>query len=276
MESKKKSAMGRYGFTRNVERHAEVASRKVARHAIKIAKRIFAKDEDVVPFLTTHAKRERSKSAAVLLSAMREIGPRLASKTAASKSGLGLYGFKERTASLGIEACSEIRIAAGRIAADLHARKADLHDPLVGFFKAHYKEAKCPYSSILSSCYPDSGAKLASAAPVKVAAFAGTTLVVDVKTGRSGSIKDVELVPTFERTFKQKKAQFFGDSDVDVHVTDMRDVHVSHGGDADGVFDVKVARADGRFFLYEIPFTGTFEPGPRMFEASGGWIEWED
>lgn len=159
---------GMYGFTKAIQRSAEAATRKLSRSALKIAKRVFAKDEQVVPFLQAHMKREDSKPARVLLAALKEVGPKLASEMRgghpkeAGAPEYGLYGFKAKTADLGLDACKEVRATAGRITADLHRRRADQHEKITGFYKTHSDMAKCAYSGMLLSCYPDASMKVAA------------------------------------------------------------------------------------------------------------------
>lgn len=94
-----KAPTGLYGFTRKVQSDCETAARKLSRHATTLAKRIYAKDERVVDFLTTHAKRGSSLPARVLLAAMREIGPRVAAQKTGSAEAeeLKLYIDNENT-----------------------------------------------------------------------------------------------------------------------------------------------------------------------------------
>ena len=158
---------GLYGFSKGIQRSAEAATRKLSRHSLKVAKRIFAKDAEVVPFLQAHMKREDSKPAKVLLAALKEVGPKLASEmqggTGTSKTATeyGLYGFKAKTAELGLDACKEVRSTAGRITAEIHQRHAADHGKFTGFYKEHSKQAKCAYAGMLLSCYPDASMKTA-------------------------------------------------------------------------------------------------------------------
>lgn len=277
---------GLYGFPKKVQADCEASARKVARQAAVLAKRIYAKDAKVADFLGTHAKRSKSLTAKVLLNAMQEIGPRIASEKEAAgfsigkirdggsltfnvgdtyahiwfdvvdartdfggrakdagewqviistspdplnqkprgkelgrkvfryvetrakslvqssaeswiqdnlvrfgrrasekadeepvsqlpdegesapgktASDYGLYGFRAKTASLGLGACSELREATGRMAYDLHKRRASRHAQITSFLKTHCKEAKCASSQLLSDCYPDADCKVASA-----------------------------------------------------------------------------------------------------------------
>lgn len=171
------AASGLYGFNKATQNACESASKKLSKAALRIAKNAFAKDAEVVSFLQAHVKREGSRSAKVLLAAMKEIGPKIASEMRggrpkeAGAAVYGLYGFKARTADLGLEACKEVRAEAGRISADLHHRKADSYEKITGFLKQHSREGKCAYAGMLLSCYPDADMRLAStrvAAPSSV------------------------------------------------------------------------------------------------------------
>ena len=74
-----------------------------------------------------------------------------------------MYGYRAKTASLGINACAQIRETAGRIAADLHRRRAEQHEKITGFLSAHRKQGRCMYARMLGSCYPDADMRLAAA-----------------------------------------------------------------------------------------------------------------
>jgi len=74
----------------------------------------------------------------------------------------GLYGFGAKTASLGLSTCTALRDEVGRMAYDLHSRKANRHEHITGFLNAHIKEAGCDHSRLLASCYPDADCKVAS------------------------------------------------------------------------------------------------------------------
>lgn len=181
------SPTGLYGHTRATQRDCEAAGRKLARTALRLARSAFEADGEVVPFLQAHAKREGSRSAKVLLAAMREVGPKVASSIRAGqpreagKATHGLYGFKTRTADLGLDACKSLRSAAGTIASDLHRRRADVHEKITGFLKEHSKQGRCVYSGMLLSCYPEASMRLASVAKV-----AGPGAGVEVHVGTPG------------------------------------------------------------------------------------------
>jgi hypothetical protein len=183
---------GLYGYTRAIQSSCEGSIRKMAKSALRIAKEAYAKNEDVAPFLAAHAKRSNSLSAKILVAAMKNIGPKIASdmRLAELKADLlpadlltkqacqyygtvtegyriaarkfGLYGYAAKTASLGLQACTALRETAGQVTADLHGRKADAHNHITGFFKSHSKEAKCMYAKMLCASYPDFDRKTAS------------------------------------------------------------------------------------------------------------------
>ena len=70
---------GLYGFTKQTQNDCETASRAVQRAASRIARRIYAKDRETAPFLSTHSKRGKSMAAKILTAAMGDIGPKVAS-----------------------------------------------------------------------------------------------------------------------------------------------------------------------------------------------------
>lgn len=141
---------GMYGFPLSVEKTASAAGRRLAREAAKIARSALKKDAGVVDFLKVHSKREGSRSAKVLLAALKETMPRVA-----AAAEVGMYGHKARTAQIGVQACADVRLAAGRIAAELHGRRGEEHARLTSFLKTHASKGKCAYSGMILSCYPD-------------------------------------------------------------------------------------------------------------------------
>lgn len=169
---------GLYGYPKAVEAMCNAANRKVKRAAISIIKNAYQKDAKVIEFLASHRKRAKSTPARVLLEAMRESHSVFASmgikgghpEKTAGRTQYGLYGFRARTATLGLTACSQMREQAGLIAADLHMRKTAMHERITGFLNTHAKKARCGYSRMLVAAYPDSSMKLASedAAPETV------------------------------------------------------------------------------------------------------------
>jgi hypothetical protein len=92
--SAKEAASGLYGFTKKTQTDCESSIRKLTKTANAIARRIYAKDEKVAPFLAAHSKRAKSQSAGILMSALKELGPKLASdKTAARAYGAAPSGL---------------------------------------------------------------------------------------------------------------------------------------------------------------------------------------
>jgi hypothetical protein len=256
-------AGGLYGYTKGTQNDVEASVRKAQRRALSVAKTLYAKDERSVDFLKAHAKRANSKTARLLLTAMKVIGPRVASdKTAGPKltsdqiaeikgemikSGVpvrfmkgggslnietgqttprganvmhqivywnftketakkiadwlgarasfdktaamlpserhasskktepqapqekvagGLYGHPTKTARLALVACSDLRAYVGEVAYSLHSRRTAKYAKMTGFLKEHGKTAKCAYSRMILSCYPDAPvAKQASMTP---------------------------------------------------------------------------------------------------------------
>lgn len=176
---------GLYGYTKTIQQDCETATRKLNKFATQVAKQAYQKDEKVAEFLSTHSKRASSLSAKILIAAMQGIGPKISSdKKACACSGedtpctcqhkeaargdYSLYGYRTKTAQLGLQACSDIRNEAGRIASTLHRRKAALHEKITGFFREHSKMAKCSTSRMILDCYPDATMKLGSVVPRKV------------------------------------------------------------------------------------------------------------
>ena len=90
----KQAASGLYGFTKKTQTDCEASIRKLTKQANTIARRIYAKDEKVAPFLVAHSNRAKSLSASILMSALEELGPKLASdKTAARAYGASPSGL---------------------------------------------------------------------------------------------------------------------------------------------------------------------------------------
>lgn len=168
----KTAATGLYGFTKGVQSDCETCIRKLSKTAESLARTAWEKDENVAPFLQTHAKRANSIPAKILLAAMKSLGPKIAEeveedveeaedtpameKEAAKGGKFGLYGFSGKTSSLGLASATKLREAAGEVAGGLHSRRADKHEHITGFFNAHHKQAKCLYSKLLCASYPDS------------------------------------------------------------------------------------------------------------------------
>jgi hypothetical protein len=151
------TAGGKYGFTKGTESACTAGVNKLQKAAKRIANALYAKDEGSVAFLQKHAARAGSKTASMLLKAMEDIGPAAmlrAGKTA-GKSGNGLYGFSEKTAKLGLDACSALHHEAGVIAADLFARKGADPVKVAGYLTANAKKGKCAFSAMLAEVAPD-------------------------------------------------------------------------------------------------------------------------
>ena len=151
----KTARSGLYGSTKDTESCCTSAVKKLQATAKKLAKEIYSKDGDSPSFLSEHGKRTGSKTAKLLVSAMKDLGPKVAgARTAAGKKGL--YGYKERTAKIALHACTALHHQAGVIASEMNDRKADAHDRITGFLKEHSKTAKCAYSAMLLESYPPS------------------------------------------------------------------------------------------------------------------------
>lgn len=152
------TAGGKYGFTKGTESACTAGVNKLQKSASRIAKALYAKDEGSPAFLAKHAARAGSKTASMLLKAMESIGPMAAlaknGKTA-GKSGNGLYGFSEKTAKLGLDACTALHHEAGMIAGDLFARKGADPMKVAGYLAANAKKGKCAFSDLLAEVAPD-------------------------------------------------------------------------------------------------------------------------
>lgn len=190
------AAGGMYGFPRSVEKTASAAGRRLAREASKIARAALKRDAGVVDFLKVHAKRDGNRPAKVLLAALKETMPRVA-----AAAEVGMYGHKARTAQIGVQACADVRLAAGRIAAELHGRRGEEHERITSFLKTHASKGKCAYSGMILSCYPD--APVADvppeAAPPRLASAPPTT-VRGWLTASYGGLEDrLAEVPDLER-----------------------------------------------------------------------------
>ena len=80
----------------------------------------------------------------------------------------GLYGFGEKVAQLGLQACTELRHEAGKTAYDLHSRRMAHYEAINDFFANHSKQAKCMYSRLLSASYPNPPQRKAASVPTSV------------------------------------------------------------------------------------------------------------
>jgi hypothetical protein len=151
--SRAAAAQGLYGYNKATQKDCEAAMRKIQRHAAKVARAIYSKDEGVASFLALHSKRGSSVPARLLISEMKSFGPKFAASRAVSPRSL--YGFSQKTATLGLNACAEIRAYVGSVVEDLHERRADQHEHITGFFKNHAKQARSDCARLVMSCYPD-------------------------------------------------------------------------------------------------------------------------
>lgn len=103
-----------------------------------------------------------------MASAMLPVEKAAAKKTKApvqEKVAGGLYGYPTKTARLALVACSDLRAYVGEVAYGLHSRRTAKYDKITGFLKEHGKAAKCAYSRMILSCYPDAPVVKAAAMP---------------------------------------------------------------------------------------------------------------
>ena len=148
---------GMYGYTKRTQNDVEVSVRKAQRRVARIAKALWTRDSRSAAFLGVHAKRAKSAPARLLLGAMADLGPKVASEEGVARvAAYGLYGHPAKTARVALTACSELREEMGRIAYDLHSRRSAKYEKITGYMNAHVKSAKCGYCRMLLSSYPDS------------------------------------------------------------------------------------------------------------------------
>ncbi len=95
-EEGKTAAGGLYGYTKGTQRDVEASVRKAQRRAASVAKTLYAKDERSVDFLKVHAKRANSKTARLILAAMKNIGPRVASEMLPSERHASIWEGSEK------------------------------------------------------------------------------------------------------------------------------------------------------------------------------------
>jgi predicted double-glycine peptidase len=92
--------------------------------------------------------------------------------TRGKEASYGMYGYRSKVATLGLNACASLKVAAGSISADLHRRRADKHAKITAYLAAHTKKARCQYARMLNASYPAFDVRLASApAPTTVAGW---------------------------------------------------------------------------------------------------------
>ena len=77
----------------------------------------------------------------------------------------GLYGYSDKVADLGLNACGEVRGCAGRISFNLHSRRSAKHAGITAFLDSHCKKAKCLHSRLLAASYPSADTKVAALQP---------------------------------------------------------------------------------------------------------------
>jgi hypothetical protein len=147
---------GMYGYTKRTQHDVEVSVRKAQRGVARIAQALWTRDSRSAAFLGLHARRAKSAPARLLLGAMADLGPKVASEEGVARvAAYGLYGHPSRTARLALTACSELREEMGHIAWDLHNRRTAKYEKITGYMNAHVKAAKCGYCRMLLSSYPD-------------------------------------------------------------------------------------------------------------------------
>jgi hypothetical protein len=163
-------ASGMYGYTKRTENDVQASVRKLTRAAGKLARAAYKKDERVAPFLSTHAKRSGSTAAKVLVAALKDLGPKVAAQMDVAPpvepegktASYSLYGYRTKTATLAVNACASLKTEAGRVASDLHRRRANKHANITGFLGEHCKQGRCMYARMIRDAYPEEGMRLAS------------------------------------------------------------------------------------------------------------------
>jgi len=162
-------ASGLYGFPKKLQADCEAAARRIGKQASSLARTAYARNARTADFLATHSKRGKSLPAKVLVAALQEMAPKVATdpeKTARlqefREAKHALYGYPTKVSSLGLRACSDLRQEAGRIASGLHRRRATSHGRISEYLKTHCKEAGCHHSQLLLDSYPDAEMKFAA------------------------------------------------------------------------------------------------------------------
>ena len=288
-EEGKTAAGGLYGYTKGTQRDVEASIRKAQRRAASVAKALYAKDERSVDFLKAHAKRANSKTARLILAAMKNIGPRVASEMLPSerhaarvateeKVAGGLYGYPTKTARLALVACSDLRAYVGEVAYGLHSRRTARYDRITGFLKEHGKTAKCAYSRMILDCYPD--------APVSKQAkekYPWDECIADQE-------KQYGSKETAEKVCGKIKAQSQGksasvQSDVEKAIKNneaiLKQIKNDPEIDSKWVKALESQIASHRKMLDQIKGRGRSAADQMLRKAFvpdsvGGWLEWED
>jgi len=170
IEKQARRGTGLYGYPKPIVSSCESLVKKLNRKAAGLMHKAIKKDKDIVSFLETHARRGQSSAARTLLAAYKNSMPQtdfddedfeFSMMASDKEAGMiyGMYGFPRKTARMGLSACTTLREAAGTFSASLHRRKAEYHERITGFFGEHSKTGHCYASSLLLSCYPESGFK---------------------------------------------------------------------------------------------------------------------
>jgi hypothetical protein len=157
LERRKQAAIpsGLYGYTKAIQASCESATRKLNKQATSLIKKAVQRDARILDFLGTHSKRAKSLTARILLASYTDSIPKVAVSKGATY--YGMYGFPVKTANLGVLTCSQLREAAGIVAANLHQKQAALYPKITGFLGEHGKTARCGVSKLILSVYPDEG-----------------------------------------------------------------------------------------------------------------------
>lgn len=156
-----RAGLGMYGYAKTIQATCDSAVRRLNRKATALVKSAAKRDEAVLSFLAMHSQRGPSTAARTLLAAYQAAMPKFAMlelstlAKSAAKTKLGMYGFPAKTAKLGLLTCTMLRETAGVLAADLHVRRAALHQKITGYFGEHEKTAGCGASRLILSCYPE-------------------------------------------------------------------------------------------------------------------------
>lgn len=120
LASTKEARSGLYGFTKRTQGDCEASVRKVQREAQKIAKRAYGKNEKVAEFLSAHARRADSLPAQILVAALSEMGPKVASEMRRTAR------LEELRAQRGVKSSSRGTSVADRLASTLTNKPVSL------------------------------------------------------------------------------------------------------------------------------------------------------
>lgn len=142
---------GLYGHTKRIQTGVEGTIRKLSRFTAKLAHDIWQKDHAVADFLSDYSQRQESKAARALLQEMSEIGPKVKLAGAAPK---GMYGYKNKTVTLGLSAVHSVLEQAGLLSLTLSERFPTDYHKILHFMDEHIQAETCPYAHLLASAYP--------------------------------------------------------------------------------------------------------------------------